>query len=225
MIPEIRQISQSLGHGLLIHRANGQDYSIRYLGATVIMTRCQLSDGCGAKIYEVFLREKGFAPGVPRNMPLLSACSVLAPDATAIRSVSLEHIENVNALALGREIEALAQVSAEKEAGVAEPRRKIEALRQELVRPQSKWLGLEKNLLKGVTERYRPNVRMTMLRQIRTDHLPGSIQEIVPIFEKCCRIIASYSQPLVIRGVNAILQDLKDEWRILQGARREYLQK
>ena len=36
---------------------------------------------------------------------------------------------------------------------------------------------VEKDLLKGVTERYRPNIRMTVLRQISADRLPDAIQK------------------------------------------------
>lgn len=83
---------------------------------------------------------------------------------------------------------------------------------------------VEKDLLQGVTERYRPNVRMTVLDQIRPDHLPDAIQNILPIFEKCCRIISSHSQPLVTRGVRPTLDELKDDWETLLCARQKYLQ-
>ena len=84
---------------------------------------------------------------------------------------------------------------------------------------------VEKDLLKGVTERYRPNVRMTVLDQICADRLPDAIRKIVPIFERCCGIISSHSQPLVTRGVRPTLDELRDDWNTLQDARREYLQK
>ena len=83
---------------------------------------------------------------------------------------------------------------------------------------------VEKDLLKGVTERYRPNVRMTVLPQIRADRLPAAIDEVTQIFEKCCGIISSHSQPLVTRGVRPSLDDLKEDWKALMGARQEYLQ-
>ena len=83
---------------------------------------------------------------------------------------------------------------------------------------------VEKDLLKGVTERYRPNVRMTVLDQIRGDRLPDAVQKIVPIFDKSCRIIASHSQPLVTLGIRPTLLELKEDWQALQDARKEYLQ-
>ena len=84
---------------------------------------------------------------------------------------------------------------------------------------------VEKDLLKGVTERYRPNVRMTVLDQILGDRLPHAVEKIVPIFEKSCRVIASHSQPLVTLGVRPTLLELKDDWQALQDARKEYLKK
>ena len=82
---------------------------------------------------------------------------------------------------------------------------------------------VEQDLLKGVTQRYRPNVRMTVLDQIRTDLLPAAFQVIVPIFQKCCRIIASHSQPLTTLGVRPDLDELRLDLNALQDARREYL--
>lgn len=82
---------------------------------------------------------------------------------------------------------------------------------------------VEKDLLRGVTERYRPNVRMTVLDQIRADRLPAANATIRPIFDKCCRLIASHSQPLPALGIRATLDELKKDWAALQQARDEYL--
>lgn len=82
----------------------------------------------------------------------------------------------------------------------------------------------EKDLLKGVTERYRPNVRMAVLDQIRADRLPAAVKAIGPIFDKCCRVIASHSQPLQTLGVRPTLDGLKEDWAALRRAREEYVQ-
>jgi DNA repair exonuclease SbcCD ATPase subunit len=82
---------------------------------------------------------------------------------------------------------------------------------------------VEKDVLKGVTERYRPNVRMTVLDQIRADRLPAAVKAIGPIFERCCRLIASHSQPLPTLGVRPTLDELKEDWGALRKAREEYL--
>ena len=80
----------------------------------------------------------------------------------------------------------------------------------------------EKDLLKGVSERYRPNVRMTVLDQIRSDRLPRAIQQLLPIFNKCSRNIPSHSQPMATLGSRATLDDLKADWLQLDAVRKEY---
>ncbi len=82
---------------------------------------------------------------------------------------------------------------------------------------------VEKDLLKGVTERYRPNVRMAVLDQIRADRLPAAVAAIGPVFETCCRRIASHSQPLPTLGVRPALDELRKDWETLSAARAEYL--
>jgi len=82
---------------------------------------------------------------------------------------------------------------------------------------------VEKDILRGVTERYRPNVRMTVLDQIRADRLPAAVAAIGPVFEHCCRMIASHSQPLATLGIRPTLDDLKRDWRALCTAREEYV--
>ena len=83
---------------------------------------------------------------------------------------------------------------------------------------------VEKDLLRGVTERLRPNVRMTVLNQIRADRLPDAVQQVTHVFERCCRIISSHSQPLTVLGVRPTLSDLKADWKTLKVVRKEYLQ-
>jgi len=83
---------------------------------------------------------------------------------------------------------------------------------------------VEKDILRGVTERYRPNVRMTVLDQIRAERLPAAAKAIQAVFEKCCRVIASHSQPLPTLGIRPSLDELKEDWASLQKAREEYLQ-
>ena len=82
---------------------------------------------------------------------------------------------------------------------------------------------VEKDLLKGVTERYRPNVRMTVLDQIHADRLPAAFAAIGPVFDRCCRMIASHSQPLSTLGIRPTLDELRHDWEELRAAREEYL--
>lgn len=82
---------------------------------------------------------------------------------------------------------------------------------------------VEQELLAGVTHRYRPNVMMTALSRIRIDALQGSIDTILPIFEKCCRMTEAHSQPLETLGVQPILEELKSDWQEARDARAAYL--
>jgi hypothetical protein len=54
---------------------------------------------------------------------------------------------------------------------------------------------VEHEMLKGVVQRYAPNVMMTKLDKINVTKLQESMAAIVPVFEKCCRYVASHSQP------------------------------
>ena len=80
----------------------------------------------------------------------------------------------------------------------------------------------EKDLLKGVTERYRPNVRITALDEIRADRLPDAIQKLLPIFNKCSRNITSHSQPMATLGSRRTLDHLKTDWDQLNAIRKKY---
>ena len=81
---------------------------------------------------------------------------------------------------------------------------------------------VEKDLLRGVIERYRPNVRMTVLDQIRVDRLSDAIRKVLEVFDRCSGIISSHSQPQVTRGVQPTLDELRDDWQTLQDARQGY---
>ena len=82
---------------------------------------------------------------------------------------------------------------------------------------------VEKELLRGAVERYRPNVRMTVLNRIRTDRLPDAIQKVVQIFERCSRNTPSHSHPHVTLGALPTLADLEKDWETLKDARQKYL--
>jgi hypothetical protein len=81
---------------------------------------------------------------------------------------------------------------------------------------------VETDLLGGVTQRYRPNVRMSGLDQIRPERLPAAFAAISPVFERCCRT-PLHSQPLVTLGVRPTLENLKQDWETLRKAREDYL--
>jgi energy-coupling factor transporter ATP-binding protein EcfA2 len=71
---------------------------------------------------------------------------------------------------------------------------------------------VEQELLKGVVQRYLPNVMMTKLEKINVGDLQESMAAIMPVFEKSCRYIASHSQPLETQGIRPTLDELKDDY-------------
>jgi len=76
---------------------------------------------------------------------------------------------------------------------------------------------VEHEMLKGVVQRYAPNVMMTKLDQINVGKLQESMAAIVPVFEKCCRYVASHSQPLETQGIRPTLDELKADYdRVLK---------
>ncbi|WP_396909911.1 AAA family ATPase [Mycolicibacterium sp.] len=81
----------------------------------------------------------------------------------------------------------------------------------------------EQELLQGVTQRYQPNVRMTVLPQIKPEALGDAIAVVTKIFEDACRYIDGHSQPLVTQYVSPTLGGLEQQWQELQDARKAYL--
>ena len=78
---------------------------------------------------------------------------------------------------------------------------------------------VEHELLKGVVQRYEPNVMMTKLGQINIDKLQDSMVAIVPIYDKSCRYIGSHSQPVETQGIRPTLGELKADFQTLLDAR------
>jgi hypothetical protein len=81
---------------------------------------------------------------------------------------------------------------------------------------------VEEDLLQGVTKRYQPNVMMTRLPSINFAGLQAAVSAISPLFEDCCRYIASHSQPMETLNVRPTLDTLKADWNRLQEAREAY---
>lgn len=84
---------------------------------------------------------------------------------------------------------------------------------------------VEEDLLQGVTKRYQPNVMMTRLPNINFHGLQVAVAVIAPLFEDCCRYIASHSQPMETLNVRPDLATLKADWEKIQKARSAYLKK
>jgi hypothetical protein len=82
---------------------------------------------------------------------------------------------------------------------------------------------VEKELLQGVTERYSPMVRVTMLPKIRFDRLEGAVGPIMDVYDRCSRSIRSHSQPLETLNVQPTVADIKKDWQTVEQARNVYL--
>jgi energy-coupling factor transporter ATP-binding protein EcfA2 len=81
----------------------------------------------------------------------------------------------------------------------------------------------ETELLKGVSQRYQPNIRMTTLGDIKAGALPTTSAVITRVFHDACRFIPGHSQPLATLGVGPNLAGLELHWKELQDARMRYL--
>ena len=81
---------------------------------------------------------------------------------------------------------------------------------------------VEHEVLKGVVQRYAPNIMMTKLEKINVDKLSDGVNAIMPVFEKCCRYIASHSQPLETQGIRPTLDELKADYNAVLEARKDH---
>jgi hypothetical protein len=84
---------------------------------------------------------------------------------------------------------------------------------------------VETELLQGVTQRHQAMVRMTMLPKINFSGLEGAVTAVYPVYEDCCRYMASHSQPLETLNVRPTLSALKDDWKKVLDARNAYTKK
>ena len=81
---------------------------------------------------------------------------------------------------------------------------------------------VEHELLKGVVQRYAPNVMMTKLEQINIDRLQRDMEAIVPVYDKSCRYIRSHSQPLETQGILPTLDELRADFQKILTAREAH---
>ena len=80
----------------------------------------------------------------------------------------------------------------------------------------------EQEMLKGVSQRYAPNVMMTKLEKINVGKLQDSIAAMMPVFDKSCRYIASHSQPPETQGIRPTLDELKTDFETVLNAREPH---
>jgi len=81
---------------------------------------------------------------------------------------------------------------------------------------------VEHEMLKGVVQRYAPNLMMTKVEKINVGRLQESVSAIMPIFEKSCRYIASHSQPMETQGIRPTLDELKADYEAVMKAREPH---
>jgi energy-coupling factor transporter ATP-binding protein EcfA2 len=81
---------------------------------------------------------------------------------------------------------------------------------------------VEQELLQKVAQRYTPHIMMGGLSKIKYDKLDSAVSIILPIFEKCCRIMDGHSQPLETLGIRATIEELKKDWETSQTALKTY---
>jgi len=81
---------------------------------------------------------------------------------------------------------------------------------------------VEHEMLKGVVQRYAPNVMMTKLEKINVGRLQESRSAVIPVFEKACRYVASHSQPVETQGVRPALDELKADYEAVLKAREPH---
>jgi hypothetical protein len=74
-------------------------------------------------------------------------------------------------------------------------------------------VGVESELFHGVVRRYEPNVRLTVLPEIKPVAMQAACKVIHPVYEEACRYIEAHSQPLehlnVVRTVDELEKDFK----------------
>jgi hypothetical protein len=84
---------------------------------------------------------------------------------------------------------------------------------------------VEQELLRNVTQRFRANIMMGKLNDIRLDRFAATAAAVNEIFEKACRCMGGHSQPQEQLNVRPTLVDLEADWRKLQEARLNYIGK
>jgi hypothetical protein len=82
---------------------------------------------------------------------------------------------------------------------------------------------VEQELLGNVSQRYRANIMMTKLGDIRLDRFEAAATTVNGIFEKACRCMGGHSQPQEQLNVRPTLAELEADWAKLQQARAGYI--
>jgi energy-coupling factor transporter ATP-binding protein EcfA2 len=109
---------------------------------------------------------------------------------------------------------------ARKQSGAEEQRQQVELIYDHM-RSACEVL-VEQELLKKLTERYLPNLKMTVLAKIKYDRLQVAAEVALEVFEKACRFIPGHSQPIETLSVFPTLEEVERDWAKLQKAKADY---
>lgn len=80
----------------------------------------------------------------------------------------------------------------------------------------------EQELLHGLSQRYRANIMVGMLRKIRADRLPAAAEVICRVFDRACGVIDAHAMATETLGSTPDLSDLEQDWKEAQEALAEY---
>ncbi|MHB8296533.1 MAG: AAA family ATPase [Acidimicrobiales bacterium] len=83
---------------------------------------------------------------------------------------------------------------------------------------------VEEVLFADVTRRYRANVMMGGLKNVRPDLLAAAIAAIGSLFDRACRFIPDHSQPLPTLGTRPTVAEAQADWQAAQDAVKTYRQ-
>ncbi len=75
---------------------------------------------------------------------------------------------------------------------------------------------VEQDLLQRVVQSYAPNVMVAKLKHIKISELPGAIEKVTEVHDRCCRFIGSHKQPLETLNVRPTLEKLEGDWHTIQ---------
>ncbi len=81
---------------------------------------------------------------------------------------------------------------------------------------------VEQELLLKLTERFLPNLKMTVLDRIKYDKLQPAAKVALEVFEKACRFIPGHSQPLETLSIAPTLAEAEKDWNKLIEAKKIY---
>ena len=84
---------------------------------------------------------------------------------------------------------------------------------------------VEQELLGNAVQRYRPNIMMGRLRDINSGGLDDAVGVVERVFRRSSRFIDGHSNPHELQNALPSVEDLREDWAALQGARAEYRQR